>query len=227
MKWTEQVWNESLDIYNKIIEQPFIKELADGSLSEERFSRYIAQDEIYVGNYGRQMYELANQMSNAADREFFIGFADAGIASEKAMHELLIERMGIDTKVESSAITTAYNSHTQRCIDMKIPEVGIAAMLPCAWIYNRVGLHILNMANLENNPYKEWIIEYGNEEFTAGVNALLELIDAWADRADDNIKAQMTEAYLMAAIYEYAFWDYGYRGENANYDYLNDFQKKI
>ena len=50
--WTAEMWEESLPIYRAILEQPFIRELADGSLSQERFSRYIAQDEIYLGNYG-------------------------------------------------------------------------------------------------------------------------------------------------------------------------------
>ena len=57
--WTKEVWAEALSVYNEIIDHPFIKELADGSLAVERFDRYIAQDELYVGNYGRQMFELA------------------------------------------------------------------------------------------------------------------------------------------------------------------------
>lgn len=222
MNWTKEVWNKSLEIYNKIIEQPFIKELADGTLSQERFGRYIAQDEVYVGNYGRQMFELANQMTKPEDKDFFMGFAQSGIESEKAMHQLLIERFGVDTEVIASPITKAYNAHTQEAIDSHCAEVGIAAMLPCAWIYNQVGLHILSIAKLEGNPYREWIEEYGNEEFTAGVNALLELVDSWAKETTEEVRAKMDEAYLVAAAYEYAFWDYGYRGEEGNYDYLKE-----
>lgn len=220
MSWTKAVWEKTLPIYNRIIEQDFIKQLADGSLAADKFARYIAQDEVYIGNYGRQMYELADLMEDPEERAFFVGFADAGIESEKAMHQLLIDRFGIDTEVLASSITRQYNSHTQAAIDSKCREVGIAAMLPCAWIYNQVGLHILNTATLDGNPYKEWILEYGNEEFTAGVNALLELVDAWAAKVDDATREKMVEAYSEAALYEYAFWDYGYRGEEGDYSYL-------
>ena len=63
--WTAEMWEESLPIYETILKQPFIKELADGSLSQERFSRYIAQDEIYLGNYGKQMEAFAELLDKA------------------------------------------------------------------------------------------------------------------------------------------------------------------
>lgn len=211
MTWCNEVWEKSLSIYNKIIVHPFITELADGTLSAERFARYLAQDEVYIGNYGRQMYELADLMTDPEQKAFFTAFADSGIESEKAMHQLLIDRFGIQ-EAEGSAITKAYNAHTQAAVDTRSREIAIAAMLPCAWIYNRVGLHILSIAKLEGNPYKEWILEYGNEEFTAGVQSLCDLVDAWAAETDQDTRDKMTAAYLEAAQFEHDFWDYGYRG---------------
>lgn len=63
MSWTLSVWEKSLPVYEAILAQPFIKELADGSLSAERFSRYIAQDELYLGTYGRQMFQIAGLLT--------------------------------------------------------------------------------------------------------------------------------------------------------------------
>ena len=221
MKWSEAIWEKSRKIYEGILEEPFLAELAAGTLPEEKFARYIAQDEVYIGNYGRQMYALADLMPVAEEREMFRAFADAGIEGEKQMHQLLIERFGVDTAVEGSAVTKAYNAHTQRAIDSGVREVGLAAMLPCMWIYNRVGLHILGMAKLEGNPYREWIEEYGNEEFTAGVNGVVEMIDAWAEKVDALTREAMDEAYLEAALFEFAFWDYGYHGASKDYSYMH------
>ena len=50
MSWTKDVWAESARIFEGIKDLPFIKELADGSLDPPRFDRYIAQDELYIGN---------------------------------------------------------------------------------------------------------------------------------------------------------------------------------
>ena len=220
MSWTKDVWAESARIFEGIKGLPFIKELADGSLDPSRFDRYIAQDEVYIGNYGRQMFQLADMMPDPEQREFFRMFAQSGIDGEKAMHQLLIDRFGIDTEVTASAVTSTYNNHTQAAIDSGSKEIALAAMLPCMWIYNEVGLYIRSIASLEDNPYKEWVLEYGNEEFTEGVNAVLALVDGWAAAADDATRARMTRAYLEAALFEYAFWDYGYNGPEKDYSYM-------
>ena len=69
--WTKQVWTEALPVYNDIIDHPFIKELASGSLPVECFDRYLAQDELYVGNYGRQMFELADLITDPEQHAMF------------------------------------------------------------------------------------------------------------------------------------------------------------
>ena len=214
--WTAEMWEESLPIYESILEQPFIRELADGSLSQERFSRYIAQDEIYLGNYGKQMEAFAELLDDADEKAMFKAFAEAGMESEKAMHQLLIERCDIDCDVQPSPVTLAYGEHSRKAIESGVKEIALAALLPCMWIYNRVGLDILDTARkkncLDGNPYKEWILEYGNEEYCAGVRSVLEMADRWAARADADTRKAMKTVYLEAARYEYDFWDYGYRG---------------
>ena len=130
------------------------------------------------------------------------------------MHALLIDRFGIDTKVLPSPITADYNAHTQAALATGSKEVGLAAMLPCMWVYNEVGKYILSIASVDGNPYAEWIREYGNEAFTEGVNAVLQLADSYAAAASPEIRKRMTAEYLAATRYEYYFWDYGYYGKD-------------
>jgi thiaminase len=95
------------------------------------------------------------------------------------------------------------------------------------WIYNRVGLDILKHAQLENNPYRDWILEYGNEEFTEGVNQVLEMVNEYAAKADEETRHRMDFYYLKAALYEYAFWDYGYFADTKSYDYVNQIMDNL
>ena len=227
MCWSKQVWEKSSRIYEAITKHPFIRELADGSLDNQRFNRYLAQDEVYIGNYGRQMFQLADRMANAEEKAMFKAFAQSGLEGEKAMHELLISRFGTDTEVKASVVTAAYNAHSQRAVDKAGVEEALASLLPCMWIYNEVGLYILSIAEMEGNPYREWIEEYGNEEFTQGVNEVLALADRWAEKAGEKAVDGMSDAFLGAALYEYAFWDYGYYGDAKTYDYMNDYKKWI
>ena len=220
MSWSSEVWEKSLKIYQAILRQPFIKELAAGTLDADRFTRYIAQDEVYLGNYGRQMEEFAQLMDDPQEKAFFMEYAKSGMEGEAAMHQLLIDRFQMDIAVQSSVVTSTYNGRTQKAVDTGVKEIGLAALLPCAWIYNEVGLQILETAKLDGNPYKEWILEYGNEEFTRGTRILVDMIDEWAEKADEATRQEMTRVYIEGAICEYAFWEYGYNGDAGNYDYL-------
>lgn len=222
--WSDEVWKKSLKIYNAILDLDFLKELADGSLDGSAFARYIAQDEIYLKNYYNQMNMLADLMEDEGDRSIFLSFAQSGMEGEKALHNMLIEKYGIDTEVEPSKVTEGYNSHICEGIATGNPCIALASVLPCMWIYNRVGLHIFRHSKLDGNPYKEWILEYGNEEFTIGVNKVLAMIDAWASKADRQTREKMDYYYLKAALYEYAFWDYGYHSDSNSYDYIDSLE---
>ena len=223
--WSKEVWKKSSGIYNAILKLDFLKELSEGSLSQDIFARYIAQDEIYLKNYYHQMNMLAELMEDEQDRELFLSFAQSGMEGEKALHDMLIESYGIDTDVEPSKVTSAYNEHICKGIATGNPCIALAAVLPCMWIYNQVGLYILEHSKLECNPYKEWILEYGQEEFTDGVNKVLNMIDDWAQKADRETRESMDFYYLKAALYEYAFWDYGYHADTKTYEYTESLEE--
>lgn len=225
MSWSKEVWKKSSRIYDSILELEFLKELSEGTLSNDAFGRYIAQDEIYLKNYYHQMNMLAALMEEEHDRNLFLSFAQSGMEGEKALHDMLIEKYGIDTEVDASKVTAGYNAHICEGIATGDPCVALASVLPCMWIYNQVGLHILKHSKLEGNPYKDWIFEYGKEAFTTGVNKVLKMIDGWAAKADMETRKKMDYHYLKAALYEYAFWDYGYQGDSKAYDYIDTLEE--
>ena len=71
MSWTKEVWQKSLPIYERITRHPFIAELAAGTLAQEKFARYLAQDEIYIKNYGEEMFLLADMLPDVGMQEMF------------------------------------------------------------------------------------------------------------------------------------------------------------
>lgn len=228
--WSDIAWSRSKKIYEAILEQPFIKELAAGTLPEEKFARYLAQDELYIGNYCKKMHGLSEQLKAEgykADAELLMEFAVAGEASEQEMHQLLIDRFQIDTNVEMAVTTKAYLDHLQAAIDSGDVGVGLAAQLPCAWIYNEVGIYIKSIATLEGNPYREWIEMYGDEMFTKGTEDMIAAVDRQAERKEIKFRHPLTLAYLKSSLYEYAFWDFGYRGYGEDYSYMEDLKSWV
>ena len=210
-KWTQEAWSEASGIFAQIIGHPFIKELAAGTLDSARFNRYIAQDEVYLGNYGRQMLSFATMMDNAAQRAMFNDFARAGLEGERAMHKLLTGRFGTDLKVNASAVTAAYNAHTESALVTGRRELALAALLPCMWVYGEVGKYILSIEQHgEQNPYHDWISCYASEQMDEGVRIALELTDNLAEQETDERQEKMLEAFMIATELEFVFWDQAY-----------------
>lgn len=111
-----------------------------------------------------------------------------------------------------SKVTAAYNAHTEAAIHTGCKEIAFASLLQCIWIYNEVGKYLKTIAEMENNPYREWIDEYGNEEFSSAVDKVLFLIDEYADSTNEIIRTEMTNQFREGVRFEYEFWDYACYG---------------
>lgn len=213
MKWSEQAWNEALPIYNKILELPFIKELIDGTLSNDKFLFYIQQDALYLAEYGKVLTGIASRLSNPAHIEAFIHFAGDSMAVEKALHESFKEVLGGEAIAEPSPSCLLYTSFLLRQIATSPIEVILASVLPCFRIYKEVGDYILANQSKENNPYQSWIDTYGGEDFARSVQTALAIADELAEGCTPQQQKAMTDAYVTCSKMEWMFWESAWRKE--------------
>ena len=59
--WSHTAWQTALPVYEAILQLPFVRELADGTLSRERFNRYIGQDSLYINQYCKILAHIASR----------------------------------------------------------------------------------------------------------------------------------------------------------------------
>lgn len=88
-------------------------------------------------------------------------------------------------------------------------EVLCAALLPCFWLYRDVGQRIVTAA-AQSNPYQKWIDMYAGEEFGRSVRAMQELCDRLAERATSKQREEMIGAFMLAARFEWMFFNAAY-----------------
>ena len=199
MSWSEEAWHSIGPILDEIRNHPFVKELADGTLPKEKFATYLAQDRIYLANYGQEMRDLASMLPDGPMQDLYRKFAQESIDSENALHEQLGE-MGFDSiDTEPLAGTTGYMRHTSGIIAEKDLAVSMAAILPCMWVYNEVGKYILGIASLEGNPYRAWI-----ECYTSQI---------MAEESTPQKRESMTSAFVESVRFELKFWDQAYKNQ--------------
>lgn len=210
MKWSEKAWQAIAPVLNDIREHPFVRELAAGTLAPEKFSRYLAQDRIYLANYAREMKDLAAMLPKGPLSELYGRFAEESMEAEASMHKDYSDYL-TDKSTEALEGTVEYMRHTSEIIASGDLAMSMAAMLPCMWVYSEVGKHIAGMAaGGRDNPYHAWIECYSSPLMDEGVKSSIELTDGMAEKEDGDRQALMTMAFVKSTQFEWIFWDQAY-----------------
>ena len=216
MSFSGEAWQRILPLYAAILELPFNRELAAGTLARERFTFYMLQDAHYLTYFGRALAVTAARAPDADALIQFAGSAREAVLVERALHEGFFRDFGI-SPAEAAATepspTCAHYTYYLLALAHNAPyEVAVAALLPCFWIYWEVGKHLLAIAQ-PDNPYQAWIDTYADEAFATGVRKVIALSDRIAAATTPAVRDQMHQAFRRAAQLEWMFWDSAYRQE--------------
>jgi thiaminase/transcriptional activator TenA len=213
MRFTDELWQEIQPVYQAIIEHPFNRELASGVLARERFLFYIQQDALYLADFGRAL-AIAGSRSATPERVLtFLEFAKGAVAVERALHLEYFKLFGVTSPTGTqSPACFAYTNYLIATAAHRSYEEGVAALLPCFWIYGAVGRHIYQSASA-GNPYRKWIDTYASDEFAAIVDQAIDITEATARAASEMARGLMREAFVTSSRLEWMFWDSAYRME--------------
>lgn len=209
MQFTQYLWQQTEGVYQQILDHPFNQELMQGVLNKDSFKFYIQQDSLYLHDFGRALATLASRSLTPGYLQQFAQFAEGAVVVEKALHEQYFSEFGIREAGTKSPACQHYTSFLLAQAGYEDFPVGMAALLPCFWIYREVGNHIYQYAKTDN-PYQAWIDTYAGEEFSDLVDKALTITDELADSASETVKEQMTEAFIYSTKLEWLFWHSAY-----------------
>jgi thiaminase/transcriptional activator TenA len=216
MAFCEEIWRQALPLRRAILDLPFNRELAAGTLSRETFQFYMLQDSLYLEGYSRTL-SLLSARSPATD--MMLEFAQASqvaLVVERSLHEGVFRAYGLrQSEVDAagpSPTCLAYVNFLIATAHQASVEEAVAAVLPCFWIYEEVGNTVHDRAH-PDNPYRAWIDTYASEEFAAAVRRVIDIADRLALHASPQRVAAMGQAFMRSVQYEWMFWDSAYRRE--------------
>jgi len=216
MSFTAEIWQKNAALFETIRTMPFNQELADGTLSQERFRHYMIQDAHYLIAFGRALAIAAAKADNTDEIVQFANGAHTAIIVERSLHADFMEQFNVSPATFAatplSPATHHYSSYLIATAWSASYPVALAALLPCFWIYAEIGRDILTRA-AKNNPYDSWISTYAGEEFHAAVRGVIATVDRVASVASAETRRDMHIAYTHAAKLEWMFWDSAYRLE--------------
>ncbi len=209
MSFSEEAWKIIEEKYKAIIEHPFNQELTKGTLAKEKFQFYMKQDSLYLVEFARALAIAASKAPNPEDLVLLLEFSKGAIIAERGLHEFYFEYFGIKPDLLEQPSCFGYTNFLMNSVNHKTYEEGLAALLPCFWIYREVGLYI-HKRSADNNPYQKWIDTYSGEEFYKVVQDMIDLTDRSAQTVSAEIRKEMFEAFVHSTNLEWMFWDGAY-----------------
>jgi thiaminase (transcriptional activator TenA) len=194
------LWHENADLASAALHHPFVRGLADGSLPNDAFTAYVAQDAFFLGSFARA-YALA--LAHSPDRAGIDAFGDllTGVREELRLHESYAARSGIDlSAVEPAPATLAYTDFLLAAAALGGTGQTCAAMTPCMRLYAYLGQSLAEAPI--SDRYTEWVTTYADPAFDLLATILEGLLDKYADPT-----APVRVTYRRAMQLELAFFD--------------------
>lgn len=205
------------EIWDAQHRHPFVRGIGDGTLDLERFRYWIRQDYLFLIEYSRL---LALAAARAPDLDTMRRFADLGhetLHEEMDLHRAYCADLGIavaDLEREQMMPTTrGYTDFMLRTAAVGDFAELVAALLPCMWGFNEIGLRLAAGGAPGDERYARWIDMYSSEEFTALVDWLRELTDRIGAELSGAPYDRMRDLFLTSSRYELAFWEMAWTSE--------------
>lgn len=208
MKYSEELWLKNKSIFDAIFTHPFIIELADGTLSSERFNFYIEQDAFYLINYAQTLIYIAERSPSLKLKNCFQACSQETLVLEKELYKLCSALSDSD-KIELTPTCLAYSNYILAMATTASLEEAIAAIIPCLWIYRDIGKFISERST-ENNPYHSWIQINSSPEQEQSANNAIAMLDEVIENSSFAIKLRVQAAFKTSCIYEWHFWNDAY-----------------
>lgn len=217
MTFTDQLYVAAEPIWDAQLEHPFVRGIADGSLDEERFKRWVRQDYRYLVEFARVFAWAAAKTDRLDSMAWYASALDLTLNTEMALHRRYAERFGIGAdeleREPSWPTTRAYTDFLVRtAADGDMAEL-LAALLPCAWGYVHIGTRLAEEARPADQRYADWIDQYASEEFATAAEWLRGEMDRLAEGTTAEKRRRLTELFVLSSRYEWQFWQMCWAGE--------------
>jgi len=203
------------DGLKRVLAHGFLQGLSTGDLSHEQFGYFIVQDTLYLNDYARALSLLAAKAPSYA-ASTVAAHASATVATELELHPALLTAAGLDpsllTTAPKSPATTAYASYLLAVCAQRPFHEGLAAVLPCYWIYEQVGRTLVERGS-PVPVYQRWIEAYAAENFADSVAEMLDVVDRVVGELPEAEVARMAEHIEVTTRYEWMFWDAALRDD--------------
>ncbi len=184
---------------------PFLAGVRDGSVPEDAFDRWLAQDYLFA----RALVRAQSRIAAAAP------FADVGLLAggvvatvgELGWFEEMAARRGVVLDAPIHPATRAYCDFL-----LALTYSGYPAQITAIWALERTYLESWEGARPGAQPYREFVKRWTTEGFRSYVGNLQTCVDRQLEASDGEQAREAEDAFFWVTHYERGFWDMAMSG---------------
>lgn len=216
MSFAAHLRAQAAPVWAAILEHPFLKELAAGTLPRPIFRYYVQQDWLYLQEFTRTAALIAARCPEVEAMKFLLGWVEPLVTMEYHFHKRHARDLDLDfdhITWTMNAANWAYTRHMLAAASLGSSLEALAALLPCPCVYAHVG-SVLMAARPADPLYADWIAFYGPGRVAERIRPLEALCDRLAEQATPAERERAVWNYVVSSRYEWLFWDAAYRQED-------------
>ena len=215
MSLTEDLKASVGPLWEKTVSHPFVIELGDGTLPQEKFNVYFQQDHLFLRDWIALMCAGVSKASDFDSARPLAAFIHGTLGGEEGLFQEFFRDSGLTQEevqnLKYLPTSLAYSGTLRRIASECTFHEIIASLLGIEWPYLDWGRRLAETGKSPDNKYYQmWIDIHASKELEDFVSWMRDLLDG-AVIAD---ASRLEDIFLSILRYEYLFWEMAYRGES-------------
>jgi thiaminase/transcriptional activator TenA len=204
-------------IWEASFAHPFVRGIGAGTLPEERFRYYLAQDYVYLIEFSRFFALAAAKARALGAMERFAALLHETLHFEMDLHRKVCAEFGVARealeRTPPAPTCLGYTSYLLKAAYEGEIATVLAALLPCSWGYGEIGLRLKAGGLPPVSHYATWVETYASPEYQQLVGWLRGLFDEAAGEVRGAARHQLQAVFDTSSRWEYLFWEMAWRME--------------
>lgn len=218
MRLTEEQFRAAREVWEAQLDHPFVRGIADGSLEEGRFRRWVLQDYRYLEEFSRVFAWAAAKADRLEAMGWYARMLDLTLNTEMQLHRDYAASFGLSPEDLEAAdmrpTTRAYTDFLVRCAADGDMARLLSALLPCAWGYAWIAERMARGEGPGDERYRAWIDQYTSGEFREAAEWLRRETDRLGTGRSADEREALVATFVLSSRYEWMFWEMCWEGES-------------
>ena len=214
-----QLKNEVSNYFILQSKKPFLTEILNGNLSNERYTYWVRVDYVYLINFSKILALGISKGKTIEEMKVMNDYLNWILNEEMSIHVEHARKNGISENelfnCEMGPIKYSYTRHENNCANAGDLGILISGILACIVGWQVVSKILLGGETVsDNNKYKGWLTMYSEDKILQEhTSKILKIFNSYAAYGNEEYRDTLKKNFLLGVKYETMCWDAYYNME--------------